>query len=554
MTKISPLFCFFLAFLIQQNQLSAQDKFQDKILPKSKTSAKTPAKTPAETVAKKDAEALNQNVKVIAAKPISAPQVLITGFADIVEDLIPAVVNISVFQELQNNADIIEQILPGELEKNPLSEDFLSQIKNYLHDKQDKAEKVSAIGSGFVISEDGFIVTNNHVIEGGSNIEVNLNNGLKYKAKIVAIDKKTDLALLKINPENKLKFVKFGDSNKTRIGDWVIIIGNPYGLGGSVSVGIVSARSRDIDNSKSEDFIQTDAAINRGNSGGPMFNLNGEVIGVSSAIFSPSGANIGIGFARPSATAAEIIRQLRENGEVMRGSIGVSVQDIPEEIAKSIKTDNFKNNSGDNSGDNPGDNPKNNTKGAFVIEVVKNGPAEKAGILPSDVIVKFNDEEITGMKILPKIVSRYQAGKLAKITILRHGEIKNLTVKIGKMQNAEEETQNPKNLKKRQKIKPVISISILGLDLAQLNNEIRKNYNIAENITGLLVIKINPKSEAAQKEILAGDLLLSVNQKPLKSIADLEEIIIRTKKSANKKLFFLVKRNDANYPVVLILK
>ena len=210
---------------------------------------------------------------------------------------------------------------------------------------------------------------------------------------MVGVDKKTDLALIKITTDKELSFVKFGDSTKARIGDWAIVIGNPYGLGGSVSVGIVSARSRDINNGQSDEFIQTDAAINKGNSGGPLFNAKGEVIGISTAIFSPSGGNVGIGFATPSANAQLVIKQLRDQGEVTRGWLGVSVQDVTDEIAESIKMEK--------------------AKGAFVNEVTKEGPADKAGILPTDIIIKFDDQDITEMKLLPKTVARTAVGKVS---------------------------------------------------------------------------------------------------------------------------------------------
>ena len=273
---------------------------------------------------------------------------------------------ISVIQEIGNSSANSDQNLLADLPKAAILDDFRNKLENQLKNQK---KKISSIGSGFIISKDGLIVTNNHVIEESSEIIVNLNDGSKYKAKIIGVDKKTDLALLKISADKDLKFVKFGDSTKARIGDWIIVIGNPYGLGGSVSVGIVSARSRDINNGQVDDFIQTDAAINKGNSGGPLFNSRGEVIGISTAIFSPSGGNVGIGFATPSATAAQIIKQLKEQGEVTRGWLGVSVQDISEEIAQSMQMEGV--------------------KGVFVVEVTKDGPADKAGILPADVITKF---------------------------------------------------------------------------------------------------------------------------------------------------------------------
>lgn len=299
--------------------------------------------------------------------PESAPN---QGFADIVENLLPTAVNISTTQEFSNN------------------------------------------GTGFIISADGFIATNNHVIEDAEEITVSLSDGSKYKAKIVGADKKSDLAVIKINAGKNLTFAKFGDPAKSRIGDWIIVIGNPYGLGGSVSVGIVSARGRTINGESDHDFIQTDAAINRGNSGGPMFNLKGEVIGICTALFSPSGGNVGIGFATPINIATPIIKQLKEQGEVIRGWIGISVQDISDEMADSLGITK--------------------SKGALVTDVTAEGPADKAGIIASDVIVKVGTQEIVEMKLLPQIISQMPVGKNISLTLLRKGKAKVVIVKVGK--------------------------------------------------------------------------------------------------------------------------
>ncbi len=496
MIKISLLFFFSLMLITQANQALAQDKPQVK-------------------------------------EAISPKQIAMNGFADIVEELLPAVVNISTIQEVQNSGNSVDQILFGELPKNPIFEEFRNRIENQFRNQHGQKKKISSIGSGFIISRDGFVVTNNHVIEDASEITVNLNDGTKYKAKIIGTDKRSDLALLKITPNKDLKFVKFGDSDKARIGDWVIIIGNPYGLGGSVSIGIVSARSRDINNGQSDDFIQTDAAINKGNSGGPMFNLKGEVIGISTAIFSPSGGNIGIGFARPSNSAMQVVKQLKDQGEVTRGWLGVSVQDVSDDIAESMKMDK--------------------TSGAFVTEVAKDGPAEKAGILPTDIIIKFDDQEITEMKILPRTVAKYPVGKSAKVTILRRGKIKVLSVKVGKMREENDvKKQDAKQSEKKPLIKP--ATQLLGLGLIELSDKIKKSRNLDSNLQGLLVTEVGAKSEAAEKGMLPGDIILSVNQTPTSSIEELKEIIEEVKKSENKKLFLFLRRGEANYPVVLSVK
>lgn len=461
--------------------------------------------------------------------PISPKQLAANGFADIVEDLLPAVVNISSTQEVLTSNVAVDPTLLGELPKTPLFEDFRNQLENQFRGKGEQKKKVSSIGSGFIISKDGFIVTNSHVIEDADEITVSLNDGSKYKGKIIGVDKKTDLALVKINPEKELKFAKFGDSTKARIGDWVIVIGNPYGLGGSVSVGIVSARGRDINNGQSDEFIQTDAAINKGNSGGPLFNSKGEVIGISTAIFSPSGGSVGIGFATPAANAIQVVKQLREQGEVTRGWLGISVQDVNDEIAESMKMDK--------------------ARGAFVVDTVKDGPADKAGIVPTDIIVKFDDTDITEMKILPKTVSQYPVGRTAKVIIFRQGKFKTLKVKVEKMH--EEEKASPvKTYEKKQSVKA--AGSIIGLTLSEISSKVKKDKN-ESNIEGLLVSEISPKSEAAEKNIMAGDIILSANQTPVRSFESFKEIVDEASKSS-KRLFLFIKRGDNSYAVVLNLK
>ncbi|MBU6140957.1 MAG: Do family serine endopeptidase [Proteobacteria bacterium] len=456
--------------------------------------------------------------------PPSKPAV-ISGFADIVEDLMPTVVNISAIQEVQTGNVTVDQIVLGELPKTPLFDDLRRHLENQY---QGQKKKISSIGSGFIISKDGFIVTNNHVIEDADEITVGMDDGSKYKAKVVGIDRKTDIALLKINAEKELKSIKFGDSNKARIGDWMIVIGNPYGLGGSVSVGILSARGRDIKNGQNDDFLQTDAAINKGNSGGPMFNARGEVIGMSTAIFSPSGGNVGIGFATPSNSVVQVIRQLKERGEVTRGWIGVSVQDVPDDIAESMKLEK--------------------SRGAFVVDLVKGGPADKAGILPTDIILKFDDQEIIEMKTLPKTVSQYPIGQTAKIVVWRQGKAKTLKIKVEKMREEPIKTSETKTLEKKQAaLKP--TGQLLGLGLAEFKSKIKKDKNEL-SIEGLLVVEVNPKSEAAEKGVAIGDVIVSVNQIPITSVDQIKEIIEEAKK-ASKKIFIFAKRGDANYAITL---
>ncbi len=424
----------------------------------------------------------------------SPKQTAMSSFADIAEDLLTKVVNISI----TSNSSATQEF-----------------------------------GSGFVISKDGLIITSNHVIEEASEILVQLNGAEKYKAKIIGIDKKTDLALLKIETGKDLKFSKIGDSNKSRVGDWVIVIGNPYGLGSSVSTGIISAKGRNLNNKQPEEFIQTDAAINNGNSGGPMFNLKGEVIGVSASILSPTGSSVGIGFAIPSNSVMQIIKQLKDQGEVVRGWIGVSVQDLSEEIAQSIKIEK--------------------NKGAFVNEVVSGSPADVAGILPTDIILKIDEQEVNEMKILPKIISKYPVGKIIKLTVFRRGKIKIIPVKVSKLRE-DEATKKIENVRPQEKkLNAKTNDQILGIGFAALNSSLKKANNIDSNVQGILITEISLKSEAASKGLILGDIILSINQIPISSVEEFKEAILNATKQS-KKLYLFIKRGSNKFGLALNAK
>lgn len=439
------------------------------------------------------------------------------GFADKVEKLLPAVVNISTVQSVNINQQTLEKLGL----KNIFSEQAIEELKKNIEKQLTNSEKLSSIGSGFIISKDGLIVTNHHVIDNASKVNINLSDGSKYQAKILGFDKKTDLALLKINTKKDLPFVKFGDSSKSRIGDSVIVVGNPYGLGGSVSSGIISYLGRDINKQQYDDFIQTDAAINKGNSGGPMFNINGEVIGVSTIIFSPSGGSVGIGFATPSNIVEKIIKQLQEKGNITRGWIGVAIQEVDENIANSLGMKN--------------------PQGAIVVNVVDNSPAENSGIVAGDVILKFNDQEIKQAKTLPKLVAQYSIDREADLTLLSNGNVKNIKIKISKM-NDEVATNNKKSDN---------SNKILGMSLLKVSTE--QNSLKEDQIEGLLVIDIENISIAKKYGIIANDIIILANQKNVKDLEDLRKII-QESKNGSKKITLLIKRMQQNIILTISLE
>ena len=439
------------------------------------------------------------------------------GFADKVEKLLPTVVNISTVQSVNINQQTLEKLGL----KNIFSEQALEELKQNIEKQLTNSEKLSSIGSGFIISKDGLIVTNHHVINNASKVNINLSDGSKYQAKILGFDKKTDLALLKINTKKDLPFVKFGDSSKSRIGDSVIVVGNPYGLGGSVSSGIISYLGRDINKQQYDDFIQTDAAINKGNSGGPMFNINGEVIGVSTIIFSPSGGSVGIGFANPSNVVEKIIKQLQEKGNITRGWIGVAIQEVDENIANSLEMKN--------------------PQGAMVVNVFDNSPAENSGIVAGDIILKFNNQEIKQAKTLPKLVAQYSIDQEADLTLLSNGNVKNIKIKISKMTD-EATTDNKKTDN---------SNKILGMSLLKVSTE---QNSLKENqIEGLLVLNTEGISIAKKYGIIANDIIILANQKNVKESEDLRKII-QESKNGSKKITLLIKRMQQNIILNLSLE
>ncbi|MFN3657094.1 MAG: DegQ family serine endoprotease [Pseudolabrys sp.] len=449
------------------------------------------------------------------------------GIADVAEQVIDAVVNISTKQTVDLSNSQMPQLPPG----SPFEEFFEEFFKNRRGQGGQQGgqngqnnrptpspRRVNSLGSGFVIDADGLVVTNNHVIADADEVSVIFNDGSTLKAEVIGRDQKTDLALLKVNPTKPLKAVKFGDSDKIRLGEWVIAIGNPFSLGGTVTAGIVSARNRDINSGPYDNYIQTDASINRGNSGGPLFNLNGEVIGVNTAIISPSGGSIGIGFAVPSKTALAVIDQLREFKEVRRGWLGVRIQQVTDEIADSL-----------------GIKP---ARGALVAGIDDKGPAKPAGIEPGDVIVKFDGKDVKEMRDLPRIVADTPVGKDVQVTIIRKGKEETKSVKLGRLEDEKQAALAPKKDAAPEE-KPVTK-KALGLDLANLSAELRKKHKIVDKVKGVLITGVDANSPASEKRLAPGMVIAEVQQQAVNNTNELQARLDKLKKEGKKSVVLLV--------------
>jgi len=434
------------------------------------------------------------------------------SFADLVEKLNPAVVNISTTQSVKGFGLPESQFIfpPG----SPF-EGFNDLFKDQGPEVERKA---TSLGSGFIIDPSGIIVTNGHVVADAEEITVTLQDDTILQAEIIGRDKKIDIAILRVKTDKQLPFVEFGNSDKVRVGDWILAIGNPYGLGGSVSAGIISARARDINVGLFDDFLQTDAAINRGNSGGPMFDMEGKVVGINTAIFSPSGGNVGIGFAIPSALAKPVIDQVIKYGRAKRAWLGVKIQGITKEIAESLGMQD--------------------DKGALVLGVLPKSPAENIGLQEGDVIIKFNGSNIESMRKLPRIVAETPIGKNVAIQIYRDGAVKNYNIKLTEMVDEEEATTKPQKAFPHSDVQNE-SKEVLGMSLVALTKDIRAKYNIAAE-SGLLVIDTAKGSVAAERGIRRGQILIKANQKKLLNIADLETAISSAKKDGRDSILLLV--------------
>jgi len=443
------------------------------------------------------------------------------GIADVAERVIDAVVNISTSQNVASRNPGAMPNLPNDPQLDELFRDFFNR-RGQGGDNQNRGNtprRVNSLGSGFIIDASGIVVTNNHVISEADEITVILNDGSRIKAELIGKDQKTDLALLRIQTDKQLKAVKFGDSDKLRLGEWVIAIGNPFSLGGTVTAGIVSARNRDINSGPYDNYIQTDAAINRGNSGGPLFNLEGEVVGINTAIISPSGGSIGIGFAVPSKTALAVIDQLKNFGETRRGWLGVRIQQVTDEIAESL-----------------GIKPP---RGALVAGVDEKGPARPAGIEPGDVIVKFDGKEIKEMRDLPRVVADTPVGKEVPVLVIRKGAEVSKTVTLGRLEDGEKQAALTSPQATTPEARPVIK-KTLGLELANMSDDLRKKYKIKDSVRGIVILGVDASSPAADKRLNAGDTIVEIAQEAVTSADDFQAKIDKLKKDGRRSALLLV--------------
>ncbi len=436
------------------------------------------------------------------------------SFANLVKAVQPAVVNIATTARAE--AAVIPEF------RFPEGSPFERYFRDFFghgfpgQPEMGPGPKARALGSGFIIDPDGYVVTNNHVIDRAEEITITVNGGDHYPAKIIGRDPKTDLAVLKIDADRPLPYVEFGDSDTAQVGDWVIAVGNPFGLGGSVSAGIISARGRDIQSGPFDDYLQIDAPINRGNSGGPLFDRDGKVIGINTAIFSPSGGNVGIGFAIPSTMAKTIVEQLKESGQVQRGFLGVQIQEVTEEIAQSLDLDE--------------------AKGALIASVEPNGPAEEAGLKTGDLILEFNGQKVERLKDLPRLVAAAKAGEKAEVRVLRDGKERSVKVQVGRMPGDDMTAMKSPESKNSDQAK-------LGVTLAPLTAEYRQRLRLPDDAEGVVIVDVERGSPAAREGLRAGDVIKRVGNK---KVATPEEVIEALKGQAKRKAVLLLISRQGN--------
>ncbi|TIL27637.1 MAG: Do family serine endopeptidase [Mesorhizobium sp.] len=460
---------------------------------------------------------------------VEAPQV--PSFADVVERVSPAVVSVRVKAKIESTADDGSDLPDGfgNLPDDPQLRRFFREFRGFGDQggqdgmrrfgrrDQNRQPRPVAQGSGFFISEDGYLVTNNHVVGDGSSFTVVMHDGKELDAKLVGTDPRTDLAVLKVEGDGKFTYVDFADDSKVRVGDWVVAVGNPFGLGGTVTAGIVSARGRDIGAGPYDDFIQIDASVNRGNSGGPTFNLNGQVVGINTAIFSPSGGSVGIAFDIPASTAKAVVQDLMKDGTVQRGWLGVEIQPVTSEIAESLglKSD----------------------KGALVSSAQNDGPGKKAGISAGDVITQVDGKDVASPKELARLIGAYQPGKPVEVTLWRDGKSGTVKVDLGTLPSSDKQAsadQQPSAPPKAD------TLADLGLTVTR-----------SDDGKGLVVTDVDPDSDAADRGIQPGDVITSVNSTEVNGTDDVAKAMADAAKSGRKAVLMQITRDDSNRFVAL---
>jgi serine protease Do len=462
---------------------------------------------------------------------VDAPQA--PGFADVVERVTPAVVSVRVKAKIQPTSDDGGDFTPGPRGFDNLPDDhpmkrFFRQFRGdgegdqrgqrrFNRPDRERGPRPVSQGSGFFISEDGYLVTNNHVVDGGSSFTVVMDDGKELDAKLIGSDQRTDLAVLKVEGDGKFTYVDFADDSKVRVGDWVVAIGNPFGLGGTVTAGIVSARGRDIGAGPYDDFIQIDAAVNRGNSGGPAFNLSGQVVGINTAIFSPSGGNVGIAFAIPASTAKVVVQDLMKNGSVQRGWLGVQIQPVSTEIAESLGLSG--------------------AKGALVSEAQEDGPAKKVGIVAGDVITQINGKDVASPRELARLIGGFAPGSSVDVTLWRNGKSETVKLDLGELPGSDKQASNDQQSAPEV---PADALADLGLTVTG-----------ADNGKGLVVTAVEPDSDAAERGIQAGDVIMAVNSVEVKGADDVTKAMSDAAKAGRKAVLVQVSRDDTNRFVTL---
>ena len=436
------------------------------------------------------------------------------SFADLADQLLPSVVNVSTTQTVEGGPGIEMPVVPP---GSPF-EEFFKEFRERGEPRM-RQRKATSLGSGFIIDGDGHVVTNNHVIQDADEITVVLHNETRLPAKVVGRDAKTDIAVLKVETPAGTRFAHFGNSDGVRVGDWVVAIGNPFGFGGTVTAGIISARGRDINAGLYDDFLQTDASINRGNSGGPMFNLAGEVIGINTAIFSPSGGSIGIGFAIPSNSARPVIEQLIKHGQVKRGWLGVRIQAVTDEIAETLGLKA--------------------AQGALVASVIDGGPAQKANIRAGDIIVEFDGRPIDQMRQLPRVVAETEVGRTVDIKLWRENREMTVKVKVAALQEEEEKVAaaptRGETAKASEKIVP------LGVTVAEIDDRAREKYTLEKDAKGVVITDVEPGGPAGEAGIKPGEVIVEIGQERITSPAQFAAKVKDLKGAGGKPVLLLVE-------------